>query len=138
VIGYLAGEESLREDCSLIIDQANAGELEIVVSMITQSEVAYLRGLSAEDSEARITEFFNRDYVVSVAVDAPIARLTRRLMRQFNLKAPDAIHVATGELLHIPIIETTDPDLLKLDGQTGNPRINIRRPLYEGPRRLLT
>ena len=137
VIGFLAGEEALRDTCPHIIRQAQAGELEILVSGITQAEAAYLKGRTPEQSEALITEFFSRSYIITVAVDIPVARISRRLMRDHNLKAPDAIHLATADLLHVPILETTDPDLLKLDRRVGTPRINIRRPLYEGAMPLL-
>ena len=95
VIGFLAGEEALRDTCPHIIRQAQAGELEILVSGITQAEAAYLKGRTPEQSEALITEFFSRSYIITVAVDIPVARISRRLMRDHNLKAPDAIHLAT-------------------------------------------
>ena len=106
------------------------------MSTIAQAEVAYLEGLPPEESEARIREFFSRDYVVTAAFDTPVARIARRFIRAHSLRPPDAIHLATADLWHIPILETTDDDLLRLNGQVGNPPITIRRPLYEGPQKL--
>jgi len=140
VIGYLAGYEDLKPDCPLIIDQAGRGEIEIVVSAVATIEAAYLAGLSDPESEALIQEFFSRNYIIPVAIDAPVASIARRLIRKYRdppkIKPPDAAHLATAIQWHIPVIETTDTDLLRLDGLEGNPRISIRRPLYEGARTM--
>ena len=53
----------------------------------------------------------------------------------FNL--PETICLATGMLWHVPVIQTTDPDLLRLDQLEGNPPITVRKPLYEGAEMLL-
>ena len=137
VIGYLAGYEALTPDCPLIIDQAGRGEIEIVVSVMATIEAAYLVGISDPDSESLIQEFFSRDYIIPVAIDAPVASIARRLIRTYrDLQPPDAAHIATAIQWHVPVIETTDPDLLRLDGLEGEPRITIRRPLYEGARTM--
>lgn len=140
VIGYLAGQQDLQPDCDLIIEQATNGELEIVVSFMAQIEVAFLEGMPEAEAEARIQEFFSREYIIPVAFDVAVARITRGLIRRLRprgIKPPDATHLAAAVLWNIPIIETTDPDLLSLDQQVGDPLIIIRRPKYEGPQRLL-
>ena len=137
VVGYLAGYEQLKPDCPKIIEQAGSGQIEIVVSAIATVEVAYLDGYSDGDAEARIREFFGRNYVVTIGLDARVAMITRGLIRKYrNLKPPDAAHLATAMQWQIPIIETTDPDLLGLDKAEGTPPIVIRKPLYEGPQQL--
>jgi predicted nucleic acid-binding protein len=141
VVGYLAGYEELKPDCPLIIYQARRGELEIVVSVIATIEAAYLVGHSDIDSETLIREFFSREYIIPVSIDTPIAAIARQLIRRhrgnLRINPPDATHLATAIQWHIPVIETTDPDLLRLDGLEGNPPIRIRRPPYDGPKRLL-
>ncbi|MBI4303386.1 MAG: type II toxin-antitoxin system VapC family toxin [Chloroflexi bacterium] len=142
VIGYLSGQQYIKTDCDQIIQQAERGELEIVVSTVASAEVAFLPHLSDSDSELKIQEFFSRKYVVIAAFDISVARIVRRLIRDYKnldppLKPADAIHIATALQWQIPIIETTDPDLLRLDGKEGNPRLIIRRPFYEGPGKLL-
>lgn len=135
VLAYLSGDTQVKPACDLIINQAESRQLEIVVSTIAEAEVAYLPGLSIEDSEAKIREFFSREYIVVVSYDSPIARIARRLIRNYRpgLKPADAVHMATALQWRIPILETIDPDLLKLDGKEGNPPIIIRKPLYQGP-----
>lgn len=141
VIGYLAGYEDLKPDCPLIIQQAEREELEIVVSAITTIEVAFLEGYSSDQSEKLIQEFFSRDYIIPVSIDPPISAITRRLIRsyreKFKIKPPDAAQLATAIQWHIPVIETIDSDLLKLDALEGNPLIRVRRPLHEGTRTML-
>ncbi len=137
VLGYLSGQEDIRNNCDLIIGQAERGELEIVVSTIAQAEVAYLTGLPASDAEAKIQEFFSRRYIVTGAFDISLTKTVRRLIREHKgLRPADAIHVATALQWEIPIIETTDPDLLRLNGKEGNPKLIIRLPTHEGPAKL--
>ena len=142
IIGYLAGYESLKPDCPPIIEQAERGELEIVVSTMATVEAAYLQGYSDHESEALIQEFFGRNYIVPIGIDAPIASIARGLIRRCRdnpkIKPPDAAHLAAAIQWHIPVIETTDGDFLRLDRLEGNPRITIRRPQFEGQHRLST
>ena len=136
IIDYLAGRAEAAEACQKIIAQAERGELEIVVSAIATIEVAYLEGFNDQDAEAMIRELFGRSYIIPVAIDVQVASLARDLIRKYRvglkLKPPDATHLATAIQWNIPVIETTDPDLLRLDGLEGAPPITIRQPLYEG------
>ena len=138
ILGYLSGQTGIKTDCEQIIQQAERGELEIATSTLAQAEVAYIQGLSPRDSEALIQEFFTRKYVVPIAFDIAVARIARRLIRDHSgLKPSDAVHMATALQWRLPIIETTDPDLLSLNEKEGNPGLIIRRPRYEGPARML-
>ena len=138
IIDYLGGNDAVRQACSGIIAQAERGELEIMVSALATVEVAYLRGLSDQDSEAMITELFGRDYIIPAAVDVRVATEARRLIRKYRsgpkIKPADATHLATAIQWSIPVIETTDPDLLRFNQREGNPRITIRQLSYEGLR----
>lgn len=135
VLSYLSGDyPSIQNACNLINQQGQRGELEILVSTIAQAEAALLKGLSDIDSEAKIKEFFSREYIIPVAFDITVAEEARRLIRKYRpgFQPFDAAHMATALLNHIPILETTDPDLLKLNEMEGNPKLKIRLPLYEG------
>ncbi len=137
IIGYLAGSSEVAETCSQIIEQAERGELSIVVSAMAMIEVAYLEGMDDQDSERKIREFFGRGYIIPVAVDVRVASVARNLVREHRtepkIKPSDAAHLATAIQLGIPVIETTDQGLLRFDGFG---EVIIRRPLYEGARRL--
>jgi predicted nucleic acid-binding protein len=136
IIGYLGGQKDLADACNNIISRAELGELEIVVSTIATIEVAYLAGVDDQASEAIIRELFDRVYIIPVAIDVRVAAIARGLVRKYRsgpkLKPADATHLATAIQWNIPVLETTDPDLLRLDGREGNPPISIRRPLFEG------
>ena len=140
IIDYLAGRADVAEPCSEIIEQAERGEIEIVVSVIATIEVAYLAGSDDRDSEARIRELFGRSYIIPAAIDVRVASLARHLVRKYRtspkIKPPDAAHLATAIQWNVPVVETTDPDLLRLDGLEGDPPITIRHPFYEGPMRM--
>ena len=140
IIGYLAGDEAVYEPCRSIIEQAERGELEIVVSALAAAEVAFLERYPQEESEDIIREFFGRRYIVLVAVDARMAAVARSLVsryrKEMRIKPADAIHLATAVQLSLPVLETTDSDLLRFSGLEGNPSVVVREPLYEGPMRI--
>lgn len=140
IIGYLAGQQDLAEVCENIIERAEPGEVEIVVSAMATIEVAYLQGLDDQDSEAKILELFSREYIIPAAIDVRVASIAREIVRKYKggprIKPPDAAHLATAIQWGIPVVETTDLDLLRLDGLEGNPPVIIRRPLPEGSRRM--
>ena len=114
--------------------------MEIVVSAMETIEVAYLEGLDDQDSEAKIRQLFDREYIIPVAIDVGVASIARELVRKYKvgpkIKPPDAAHLATAIQWRIPVVETTDPDLLRLDGLEGDPLITIRRPHYERTLRM--
>lgn len=136
VIGYLAGYESIGDACNNIIRRAERGELEIAVSLIATIEVAYLTGLDDQTSEAMIRELFGREYIVPIAIDMRVAEIARELIRKYRtgpkLKPADATHLATALRWKIPLVETTDRGLLKLNGKEGSPLVTIREPSIEG------
>ena len=133
VIGYLAGHTELELQYSQIIGQAEAGDLEIVVSEMARVETAYLKELPDAAAELLIQEFFSREYIIPVSIDEPVSTIARELVRKYrtspSLKPPDAIHLATAILWRIPALETTDSDLLRLNQLEGNPLITVRKPL---------
>ena len=140
IIGYLAGQQELADPCGNIIGGAARGELEIVISTIATIEVAYLEGVDDLVSEARIQELFSREYIIPAAIDMGVSAIARVLVRKYRggpkIKPPDAAHLATAIQWQIPVVETTDPDLLRLDRLEGDPPIVIRKPFYEGSIRM--
>ena len=140
IIGYLAGYSDLQTDCSQIIQQAGLGNAEIVVSEMAKVEVAYLSGHSDSESEDMIREFFSRDYVIPVSVDDPVSTIARDLIRKYRnemrIHPADAVHLATAIQWSVPVMETTDHDLLRFDRREGNPPVRVRHPLYEGQQNL--
>jgi predicted nucleic acid-binding protein len=138
IINYLAGRQ-VAADCQFIINQAERGELEIVVSAFAEAEVVKLDGELQQDSEELIREFFGRNYIIRAALDIPVAALVRELVRNNKgLKPYDAIHIATALHHKIPILETYDERMIKLgSGKSGSLPLIIRNPTFEGMRPLL-
>ena len=123
IIYHLAGYENAKPDVPRIVEDAVRGHTEIIVSVLAECEVVELEGDDDATAERRITDFFNRPYVLRVAVDPLIARETRRLVRSRGVKPPDAIYLATAIRHQVPLLETYDDDLLALDGLEGNPTV---------------
>lgn len=137
IIDYLQGADRAKPDCQLIVEQAERGEIEILVSTLTIAEVTNLRGVIPDEAEASILEFFRRSYIVLVTVDIGVAEVARRLRRTHGLKTVDSVHMATALHHGVSILESYDEDLLKLSEKEGQPFLTIRPPTYEGQRPLL-
>ena len=123
IIGALSQDYEIALVCQEIIQQAQRGETEILVSQFAKAECAYLRVMPHADAERMIAEFFARRYVVSVELDDRVATLARHLVRKYlnnpKLRPPDAVHLASALVAGVPFLETKDPDLLRLDGMEG-------------------
>ena len=138
ITAYLAGEPDHAAAIEGIISRAQRGDIQIMVSAMATIEVAYIKGTEDTIAEATIRDFFEREFVTQIAIDARVSAIARSLVRanrnDEKLKPPDATHLATALVWGIPVVETTDPDLLRLDGREGQPPIVVRHPLYEGSR----
>lgn len=133
IIGALSRDFEIELVCEEIIQQAERGETEILVSQFAKAECAYLRHESPEDAERIIADFFAQPYIIGVALDDEVAALSRHLVRKYmdnpKLRPPDAVHLASAIIAGVPFLETKDPDLLRLDGMEGGATpITIRWP----------
>ena len=137
ILAYLGGETDFGTSMEGIVELTRQGEIQILVSTLATIEVAYLRGVEGDVSEDIIVDFFNRDFVVPIALDARISAVSRGLVRKYGrdlgLGSHDAAHLATSIVWNVPVLEAVDSDLLQLDGLEGQPLISVRTPLYEGP-----
>jgi predicted nucleic acid-binding protein len=116
-------------------DAAERGELMIVTSALAMAEVVKLTALSeASDKEKEnlIVEFFDNEYISVRNVTPAVSERARHIIRDHNLKPPDAIHVATALLTKgVRVLETYDEShLIPLDGKIGNPPLCIRTPKW--------
>ncbi|MGI8746699.1 MAG: type II toxin-antitoxin system VapC family toxin [Bryobacteraceae bacterium] len=92
-------------------DAAERGELKIVSSTLSMAEVVKLSNLTDIDNESKeqlIVDFFDNDYIHVRNIDPRISWLARKIIRDHNLKPPDAIHVATAILNHVEVLHTYD------------------------------
>lgn len=124
-LGLVNGEEGRKGPLGNVYNQAKLGSIEIWSSVLSlveanrlQSEI-YLDKPIPADNLAALDDIFFQPFIKLVAVDIPISRDARRLIRETPKlsKKPDAIHLATALFWGVPVMHTYDGnDLLHLDG----------------------
>jgi len=130
VIDYLKQHDARFPLIQPMIDQAEKGELKIVVSEITPAEVLTLEKIGGIDHAtiaehvSLINDFFERSYMVRRIVDKPVALLAAQLRRNYHpLGTCDAVILATAVLHKVPVVYTFDGD------SAGNPKPGKMLPL---------
>ncbi|HEX4122245.1 MAG TPA: PIN domain-containing protein [Verrucomicrobiae bacterium] len=130
----LFGAEAGRiEACNRIYEAARNGEVIIYTSAITCVECVWIKGNPDKLSprhEAEITRFFEHKFIRIVQCTRLIAEQARGLIWKYpHLKPKDALHVATAIKAQVNLMHSYDnDDLVKLDGQIGNPPLKICNP----------
>lgn len=119
-IHYIEGTKEWMPILDSLMDEANTGgELIIVTSTVSITEVAYAKagksGRALDPAvEADIDALWaDRSAVRLVEFDQVIARAARSLLRRSveigrSLKPMDAVHLATAELMQVAELHTTD------------------------------
>jgi predicted nucleic acid-binding protein len=123
--------------CRPVLDAAERGVIEIVVSAIALVEVLARNRASGID-EQRTRDFFDNDYILLVNVDKHLGDFARRLMLagHAGLKPPDAIHLATACIANVDQFHTFDDRLLALDAvidRLDGTRLPIKKPAVPAP-----
>jgi predicted nucleic acid-binding protein len=123
--------------CRPVLDAAERGIVEIVVSAIALVEVI-ARDRSAGIDDQKVRDYFDNDYILIVNVDKHLGDFARRLMLagHSGLKPPDAIHLATACIANVDEFHTFDARLLALDGlidKLDGTRLVIRKPAVPAP-----
>lgn len=130
-LGWFKNERDKINKCKGTVEKAKKGELKIITSAITLTEVIRLKDkppLTQQD-EKKISGFFKHEYIIIQNLDRKIAEFSRNLMwKHPALKPKDSIHVATAILRKIPILNTFDEGLLSLDNRYGSPPLHICHP----------
>ncbi len=115
----------------MVLDAAEAGQLEVVISALTIVEVLLLRNQPAipKDRAEIVRAFFRNSYFVAVDVDRFIAERSQELVWDYGVKPKDAIHVATALDRKVPVFDTFDSGLLsKSLSLGGTPPLVICKP----------
>jgi predicted nucleic acid-binding protein len=123
--------------CPPVLDAAERGVIEIVVSAIALVEVL-ARNRTGGIDDQRVRDFFDNDYILLVNVDKHLGDFARRLMLAGHpgLKPPDAIHLATACIANVDQFHTLDDRLLALDGvidRLDGTRLVIKKPAVPAP-----
>jgi predicted nucleic acid-binding protein len=127
-LGWLAEEPDKVDDCQSVIRHAEAGNVRIVTSSLTLTEVIKLKGKPplAAVAEPKIKAFFKHEWIVVVQLDRFIAEAARQLVWEHGLDPKDCVHVATALRTRVNRMDTFDEALIKRSGQIGN--LVIGRP----------
>ena len=122
-----------------IIQEAELGQLKIIISEISVIECSHLQnppsGMSLADQHATIDKWFESPFFARRAIHPGITREAVKLARQHNLSAADSIVLATALKDGVRVLHTGDGSgrnkgrkLLPLSGQLGSPPLTIREP----------
>lgn len=119
------------ELCEGTIDRAQNGEVLIITSALTLSEVLWLRGgppISQHKADI-VRKFFRRSYIRVRNVTRAVSENAQDLVWNHSIRPKDAIHVATALDAKVVALETFDERLLTKSDSVGNPRLVIRKPI---------
>ena len=123
---YLAGpnqpENKYFAECKAVMEAGQAGEIEVVSSVVTLVEVFHAQaGPMDGDQKKSVERFFGHFYLEDVT--RKIATRARDLKwdmpRELGKKHNDAMHLATALQLGIPVFYTVDRGLLALRDRVG-------------------
>lgn len=123
--------------CRSVIDLADKGKIELIISGLCLVEVCKNSTIAAAQDD-KIAPYFQNDYILLVPVDMEVGTHARGLMlaRHPGLKPPDATHLATALIANVDEMHTFDDRLLALDGKLtkldGTP-LKICKPAHGGP-----
>lgn len=133
-IGLLKAEEDKVDKCKDAAQLAQRGELTIVTSALTLTEVLRLKGkdpIPPEDART-VRDFFRNRWIVVYDVDRIVAESAQDLVWNHGVKPKDAIHLATAlattKAVAIEQLDTFDGPLIALSGQLGDPPLKIGEP----------
>lgn len=118
-IGFLGAEKERQPLCEPILNAARAGELLIVTSALTLTEVIKRKSCEpiGREKSAVIQAFFEHEWIEVRELHRELAGEARRLIWDNGLKPKDAVHLATALDAQCPVLHTFDDDLLRLDGK---------------------
>jgi predicted nucleic acid-binding protein len=142
-LALIKKEPGRVQECEAILRSAAKGDCEIWPSAITLAEVVRPRhkGTVAltEAEESQIGAFFANPLIHFVDFNPAMGALSRSLQWRFGLHVRDAIHVACAIGAKVDVIESYDPDFLRLDPKqvTGCPPLQEPKakalPLFDQP-----
>lgn len=133
-LAFLKDEPGRGEACARVLDAAQKGHVEIILSAVVLAEVLWVAGKAAlpETSRAKVRAFFKHEYFTIVDTTRFIAEAAQELVWKYRVQPKDAIHVASAQFAKVEELNTFDGGLLALDGKIGDyPQLRIRKPDWE-------
>lgn len=127
-LAFFAGETGRAAVCKEVLEEGRRQEKKIVTSAFTLVEV--LRGKAGNAAlEDTIDNYFQHKWITIRQLERVLAIRARKLARKFNLKAGDAVHLATAIDCGASALLSYDTDLLDLK----DPGIAIEEPRGQMP-----
>lgn len=131
-LGWFNREQDKVEACRGLVDASEQGKVRIITSALTLTEVIKIKGQQPlpQSKEETIKGFFEQEFVSIVNLDRRTAEFARDLIWDYpRLNPKDSIHVATALMTEgVDVLHTFDDDLLRLNGQLGEPPLRISTP----------
>jgi predicted nucleic acid-binding protein len=118
------------DNCKSVLMAAERGDLRVITSALTLTEVIKIKGSKSlpPEQEDTIRAFFEHEWIVVRDVDRFIAEQARDFIWKHKLAPYDAIHLATAYKHKLQHLDAYDTDLTKLNGKIGSPPMAIGEP----------
>lgn len=138
-LGWLQNELGKAEFCEGTIKRAEAGEVLIITSALTITEVLWMRGAPkvSRDKAQILRRFFRRSFIRVRNVTRTVAENAQEVVWDYNIRPKDALHVATALDVKALVLETFDEGLISKTGTVGDPPLLIRKPIAPPQGKLL-
>jgi predicted nucleic acid-binding protein len=140
---FLGEEENRCQVVNDLLNEAQAGRLEVVTSSFSLVEVLKLKGHKpvTQEEEDKLRTFFEYPFITLVNADRHICEASRIFVWKYGVKSKDAVHMATADAASriVPIhgLFSWDRDFIKLDGKTGL-SMRISHPFIGDERKRVT
>lgn len=139
-IAHLRGNEDYSLRCTNILDAARDGLIELHTSYFTVAEVLAKEPLlvrRAREDQEIIKKLMDSDFINFSAVEMLVSEIARNVSWDFQVKPPDAIHIATAIQRKCSVFYTTDGPLLARSGLHNDrvmlPEIKLPEFLIQQP-----
>jgi predicted nucleic acid-binding protein len=134
---FFSQEPNRTENVAQILEEAESGEVIIVTSFMTLTEVIKLDGAKPTrvEDQKLITQFFKKDYFEWVNFDRGIAEAARELMWAHDgVKSKDAVHIAsavevTAMGVKLDALHAYDGAFAKLSGKIAGLKCQMGEPM---------
>lgn len=129
-LGYLQAEDGKADRCRAVLDLADKGDIEIVTSAFTITEVLKLRPKDElpASRRAQVEAIFARKSIATITVTRRIAEDARDLVWDYGINPKDAIHVASARAAGATVLNTFDRGLISNSGLIGDRTLTIEPP----------
>ena len=134
-LGWLQAEPDKEQACRTVLEAAEQGDIVIVTSALTLSEVLIKRGERPipKSDRLRVETFFQNRYIVVRNITRRIAESSRALVWDHGIAPRDSLHVATALDARLNLLNTFDERLIRKGQRLSTLGLKIERPQVDQP-----